>query len=102
MKSLWRKGKFARVKDTKPAVASYSLADIAQLPVDKVYGVVSSRPLGLTTEEAEKRLAKYCKNSLSVGKRSPLIYKFLANFVHLMALLLWAAGFLAFIAQMPQ
>ncbi len=81
---------------------SYDLAHIAKLPAEKVYEVVASSPHGLTTDEAQKRLAQYGKNVLQEAKGTPLIYKFLANFVHLMALMLWAAGILAFIAQMPQ
>src|SRR5512143_2678879 len=81
---------------------SYDLANIARLPAEKVYEVVGSAPHGLTTEEAQKRLTQYGKNVLQEAKGTPLIYKFLANFVHLMALMLWAAGILAFVAQMPQ
>ena len=35
-------------------------------------------------------------------KGKPLILKFLANFTHLMAILLWVGGIVGFIAQMPE
>jgi P-type Ca2+ transporter type 2C len=79
-----------------------SIADLAKIPAAQVYTLVNSRPYGLTTVEAQKRLAINGKNLLQEGQGKPLIFKFLANFVHLMALLLWAGGALAFVAQMPQ
>jgi magnesium-transporting ATPase (P-type) len=86
--------------ETKPSI--YNLADIAKVPAAAVYEQLGTSTQGLTSEEAKKRLAVYGKNVLQEGKKTPLIYKFLANFVHLMALLLWVAGIMAFIAQMPQ
>jgi Ca2+-transporting ATPase len=39
---------------------------------------------------------------LGQGQGKPLYLKFLANFTHLMALLLWVGGLVGFIAPMPQ
>src|SRR5581483_3504674 len=57
---------------------------------------------GLTNAEAAERLASYGPNIIREVKGTPLMVKFLANFTHLMAILLWAGGLIAFIANMPQ
>ncbi|MFB0919647.1 MAG: cation-transporting P-type ATPase, partial [Oscillospiraceae bacterium] len=59
-------------------------------------------PSGLTKADAEDRLAKYGSNTIKEVKGKPLIVKFLSNFTHLMAILLWVGGFVGFIAHMPQ
>ena len=63
---------------------------------------MESGPGGLSSEEAEKRLQQYGRNAISKVKKKPLYLKFLANFTHLMAILLWAGGAMAFIGRMPQ
>jgi magnesium-transporting ATPase (P-type) len=47
-------------------------------------------------------LQKHGPNAIREIKSAPLWKKFVANFTHLMALLLWAGGSMAFIGQMPQ
>nr|WP_238530483.1 cation-transporting P-type ATPase [Oscillochloris trichoides] len=59
-------------------------------------------PTGLATHEAEARLLIYGPNRLPTQASKPLLWVFLANFTHLMALLLWVGGIIGFIAQMPQ
>jgi len=68
----------------------------------EVYAALESSPDGLTPEEAQRRLEKYGPNTLREAKKTPLVVKFLGNFTHLMAILLWAASAMAFVAQMPQ
>jgi len=80
----------------------YNLADVARLPASDVYQNLNTTPQGLTSQEAQKRLAEFGKNVLEEAKGTPLIYKFLSNFIHLMAILLWVGGALSFVAQMPQ
>jgi len=75
---------------------------IYKLSKDDVYKKFDTSPKGLIVEEVEARLLKYGPNQLEEIKKQPIIYKFLANFYHLLALLLWAASILAFIAGMPQ
>ena len=72
------------------------------LTPDEVYAALGTSPSGLSSEEAQKRLEKYGPNVLREAKKTPLIVKFLASFTHLMAILLWAASAMAFVAQMPQ
>lgn len=79
-----------------------SLETIHQWPIAQVYEALHSRPEGLTHAEAEERLRRYGHNVLAEVRRTPLILRFLANFTHMMAILLWIGGIVAFVAQMPQ
>ncbi|WP_085832212.1 cation-translocating P-type ATPase [Clostridium merdae] len=75
---------------------------IRQLPVAEVFGALETTQQGISSEQAQERLKKYGKNTLQEKKGQPLIFKFLSNFTHLMAVLLWFAGIVAFIAGMPE
>ncbi len=72
------------------------------LTSNEVYTALESSPEGLTSEQAAERLEHYGPNVLREAKKTPLIVRFLANFTHLMAILLWVASIMAFVAQMPQ
>ncbi|MFZ3071575.1 MAG: cation-transporting P-type ATPase [Anaerolineaceae bacterium] len=69
---------------------------------EHLYEGLSSRPEGLTQDEAKQRLEAFGTNVLKEVKGTPLIVKFLSNFTHLMAIMLWVAGIGAFFADMPQ
>ena len=83
-----------------------STSDVAlsihRLPVPGVYDQLHTRLRGLTPTEVEERQQRYGPNAISEIKGKPLCLRFLANFTHLMALLLWAGGIVGFIARMPQ
>jgi magnesium-transporting ATPase (P-type) len=70
--------------------------------IPDVYVAAGTSPAGLTTAEAKVRLAKYGPNAIQTIKGKPMWRKLLANFTHLMALLLWAGGAMAFVGKMPQ
>ncbi len=72
------------------------------LQISDVYAAAGTSEDGLSTAEATARLAKHGPNAIQTIKGKPLWRKFLANFTHLMALLLWAGGAMAFIGKMPQ
>ena len=72
-----------------------------RLPVEQVFAALGSDPQGLSSTEASNRLNRYGPNVLREPPRTPLIRILLANFTHLMALLLWIGGGIAFAAQMP-
>lgn len=75
---------------------------IYKLPILEAYAALGTRSQGLSSEEAEARLKQYGKNTIREIKGKPLILKFLSNFTHLMAILLWIGGVVAIIGQMPQ
>lgn len=75
---------------------------IHTIPLSAVYNALKTQPQGLTQAEAEERLLHFGRNAIREVKGRPLYLKFLANFTHLMAILLWVGGVVGFIAQMPQ
>jgi len=79
-----------------------SAGSITTRPVSEVFHSLGTRPQGLTQSEAQERLTQFGPNTIQEIKGKPLILKFLANFTHLMAILLWVGGVVAIIGQMPQ
>ena len=67
-----------------------------------VYTLLESSPAGLEKQEVLSRQKKYGPNLLQSEKKTPLVIKFLANFTHMMAILLWVGGIAAIVAKMPQ
>ncbi|MDQ7841930.1 MAG: cation-transporting P-type ATPase [bacterium] len=61
-------------------------------PVEEVYRSLATGPGGLSPDEAESRLYRFGPNAIREVRRAPLVLKFLANFTHLMAVLLWVGG----------
>jgi len=85
-----------------PTAETEEAQRVVALPPDQVYGVLDSAPEGLTSAQAQERLARYGRNVLPQAPSTPLYIKFLSNFTNVMALLLWAAAGLALLAQQPQ
>ena len=75
---------------------------IWSLPLEDVHRALQTTPEGLSSEAAERRLARFGANRLPLHRRRPLALRFLDQMVHFMALLLWIAGGLAFAAGTPQ
>src|SRR5512139_986807 len=71
------------------------------LPLPEIYQALETSSEGLSQAEAEARLQIYGQNTLTKIDRKHLP-DFLANFTHLMAMLLWAGGLIAFVAGMPE
>jgi magnesium-transporting ATPase (P-type) len=57
---------------------------------------MGTRPQGLTQAEATERLQRFGRNVIRKVKGKPLWLKFLTNFTHLMAILLWIGGIVGF------
>lgn len=75
---------------------------IPSFTIPEVYSSLGTCPQGLTLVEAGERLLHYGSNALRETPGKPILLKLGANFTHLMALLLWVGGGIAFIAGMPQ
>jgi len=58
--------------------------------------------LGLTEEEAQRRLARYGPNRIPRPRGPGALVLLLRQLVHFFALLLWAAAFLAYLAGTPE
>ncbi|MFN8474016.1 MAG: cation-transporting P-type ATPase [Anaerolineae bacterium] len=78
------------------------LKDFARFPISNVYESLKTSDEGLSQAEAETRLEQVGRNMIREVKGRPLYLRFLGHFTHLMAILLWIGGALAFIGQMPQ
>ena len=86
----------------KASSAQHPAESIHRLPIPEVYVALGTRPSGLAQAEAQERLQRYGRNAIREIKGKPLWRRFLANFTHLMAILLWVGGIVGFLAQMPQ
>lgn len=72
------------------------------LTAENVYQTLGTSAQGLTEEEAAIRLKHYGYNELPEPARRSLLLRFIDQLIHFMALLLWVAGFLAFISHTPE
>ena len=63
---------------------------------------LQSSTQGLTNAEARRRLQHCGPNRLPPQRHRPLVLRLVDQFTHFMALLLWAAGAMAFLAQTPE
>ncbi len=77
-------------------------SSLEALTPSEVYSALKTSSRGLDQLEAKSRLHQYGYNLLHEAQGRPLLLKLLSNFTHLMALLLWVGGLVAFLAQMPQ
>jgi Ca2+-transporting ATPase len=80
--------------DARKSIHTFATPDI--------YGLLSTNPQGLNQIEAEERLKFFGGNTIRKVRKKPLYRKFLANFTHLMAILLWIGGILAFVGRLPE
>ena len=64
-------------------------------------GLAAGVPPGLSSVEAERRLARDGLNELPKPRRPPVLARFARQLTHLLALLLWAAAGMALIAGQP-
>ena len=63
---------------------------------------ITQEPAGLTTQEAARLLAQTGPNVIAEAKGPSHLRRFAANFVQLLALVLWAGAPLALVAGMPE
>ncbi len=77
-------------------------ATCSGLTREQVLEALGTSEAGLTSEEAAKRLEQYGLNEIREIKGRAMIWKFLENFYHLFAIMLWIAAVLAYIGSMPQ
>jgi P-type Ca2+ transporter type 2C len=78
----------------RPALAAMTEAEL--------YAALQSRTQRLTRLEAMERLRSLGSNRIEKIRGRPVVFKFLANFTHIMAVLLWLGGMVAFLAELPQ
>jgi sodium/potassium-transporting ATPase subunit alpha len=76
---------------------------IHQAPLDSAFSTLRSTPAGLSPAEAQARYAEFGPNRIEGLARASVASRFLAQFTHFFAVLLWVAAALALVAdsQMP-
>lgn len=79
-----------------------ALDAIRKAPIDGVFVELETARVGLASDEAAVRQGRFGKNVIQSEKKKSPVIAFLANFTHLMAVLLWVAGTIAFIAGLPE
>jgi Ca2+-transporting ATPase len=77
-------------------------ATCSSLTREHVLESLGTSEAGLASDEAGKRLERYGLNEIREIKGRAMIWKFLENFYHLFAIMLWIASVLAYIGGMPQ
>ena len=88
--------------EASEGATSSPIEGIARLTPDKVFSAMGTAQAGLTAGEASARQGRYGKNVIQSAKKKSQVLVFLSNFTHLMAILLWVAGIIAFAAGMPE
>jgi len=72
---------------------------INNLSIDEVLRSLVTTEDGLSEEEAKRRLAEFGYNEIEEIRKKPLIFKFLSQLTHFLAVLLWIAAFLSFVSE---
>ncbi|MEJ2683389.1 MAG: cation-transporting P-type ATPase [Candidatus Sulfobium sp.] len=72
---------------------------ISRLPSDEVFRSLVSSGEGLSGEEAARRLSEFGYNEIEPLRRKSLLRKFLEQFTHFLAVLLWIAALMSFLSD---
>lgn len=75
------------------------IKDIHKTDFDRVLELLETTRDGLNESQIKKRLKLYGKNQISQGSSSNLLSKFISQFTHFFAIILWFASALCFIAN---
>lgn len=73
-----------------------------KLTTDDLQKELKTSIKGLNNSEVKSRQQEYGYNEIKEVKKSSFLSRFLANFTHLLAILLWIASILSFVGGMPQ
>ncbi|BCJ99303.1 cation-translocating P-type ATPase [Anaerocolumna chitinilytica] len=76
--------------------------NVSKLTAEEVYKLLGSSSAGLTSAQAIDYQKKQGKNLIEEKRKKSVILIFLGNFTHLMAILLWIGGAVAFFAGMAE
>jgi P-type Ca2+ transporter type 2C len=86
-----------------PSVETTSVGNIIDgEDTQGVFALLGSRPSGLEVDEVLERTVRFGKNLLAKPPDRHLARMLLSNFTHVMAVLLWIAGAVALIADLPE
>jgi sodium/potassium-transporting ATPase subunit alpha len=71
---------------------------INNLAKEEVFRSLVTSEEGLTEDEAKRRLNEFGYNEIEEVKKKPIIFRFLSQLTHFLAILLWIAAFLSFLS----
>lgn len=72
---------------------------INNLTREEVFKSLVTSESGLAEEEAKRRLAEFGSNEIEEARKTPIFFKFLRQFTHFLAMLLWVGAALAFLSE---
>ena len=75
---------------------------IWELTAAEVFKTLETSPAGLSLGETQARYAQYGPNSLQTPRRFSVVREFVRQFTHFLAILLWIAAGLSFLAEWLQ
>ena len=79
-----------------------AVAPITHLSCEQSMAALQSSQEGLSSNEALQRQLRGGRNRLPPQRRRPLLLRLTDQFTHFMALMLWVAGGMAFLARAPE
>jgi sodium/potassium-transporting ATPase subunit alpha len=85
-----------------PLAKRLTTVQIHRLPIADVFAALQTSPQGLTVEEATRRLEEFGPNEISPSRKTSLTRRLIRQFTHFLAILLWIAAGLAFLASSLQ
>ncbi len=86
----------------KEEMLQANLQQFASQTPESCIGRLGSTFNGLSPAEVRERLSVFGINEIQEQKQESLLFRLVRNFTHLMAILLWVGGGIAFLAQLPQ
>ena len=72
---------------------------INSLTTEEVFRSLVTTKQGLSQQEAQQRLSEFGPNRIEEVRGKPLILRFIAQFTHFLAVLLWVAAGFSFISE---
>ncbi|MCJ7483853.1 MAG: HAD-IC family P-type ATPase, partial [Thermodesulfovibrionales bacterium] len=72
---------------------------IQNLTKEEVFTSLITSETGLSEEAAKKRLQEYGPNEIKEVRKKPLFLRFISQFTHFLAVLLWIAAVLSFLSE---
>ncbi|NTW67198.1 MAG: cation-transporting P-type ATPase [Nitrospirae bacterium] len=72
---------------------------INELTREEVFRTLVTSETGLSEDEAGRRLAEFGPNAITAARKRPLWLRFLGQFTHFLAVLLWTAAGLSFLSE---
>lgn len=84
------------------SVGKMSTGELYENEIEDVFAALKTSSRGLAITEVKDRQIHFGKNSIKRLQKRSIVSAFIANFTHMMALLLWAGGCIALVTGMVQ